>query len=721
MKIKDQKVKTKKLIKLPLHRILRILLAVLFSILAEFLIISYYTNSKKLEVQYEADVISHNVISAVNSAFDSSLTLTQIISNLYLEYEDTIYEHYDSICRRFIENDVANGTLYLAPDGIITMAYPDSVKESAIGVNLLETPILKENAIKSLESEKLTLGGPYNLFQGGLGFIIRNPIFKDDEFKAFSIVILDTNEFSKQLNKYYQINSENYNFGLWKDNELDIVQDEEGFFYRNTTEPISKKIDIPFSVLNDTWHISIEPKGGWNIGTHVLHQLLLITIIFLIFITLVIYYQFSVEQKIYVLEHDILTGLFTRSAVYRRVRKAFSENPEIDYDVMVLDIKNFKMINSIHGTQKCDELLCYLADYISNDMPDSISGRYGGDIFILYYPTYLNRGKDYFYEKVKQVIENAPIKNIVLKYGYYSRVDKSIPVNMISDRALMAAKSILNNYDYIIANYDGDVSKKHEKVQLYESNFENALKNNEFHVWYQPKYDAKTEKLVGAEALVRWQKSDGTVIPPFEFINLFEEDGLIVNLDLFVFRNVCESIKYWNDRGEQLLSISINVSRTTMHHEGILQKYKDIIKETGIPMNSISLEITESAAYSDKQLITIAKELRDAGFILDMDDFGTGSSSLASLNILPFNSIKIDKSLVDFIGRADGNELLKHTIQLAHFKNMKVIAEGVETKDQLDFLKSLDCDVIQGYYFSKPLTYDDWLNTITKNMQQNII
>lgn len=242
-----------------------------------------------------------------------------------------------------------------------------------------------------------------------------------------------------------------------------------------------------------------------------------------------------------------------------------------------------------------------------------------------------------------------------------------------------------------------------------------------FNVWFQPKYDAATEKLVGAEALVRWQKPDGTMIPPYEFISLFEEDGLIVHLDEYVFRKVCEGIKFWYDRGEQVLSISVNVSRTTLHHDGIISKYKKIMEETGIPLDSISLEITESAAFTDKALISFAQELQDAGFILDMDDFGTGSSSLASLNILPFSAIKLDKSLIDFIGKEDGNELLRHTIELAHFKKMKVVAEGVETKEQLDFLKSLDCDVIQGYYFSKPLCNEDWLACIIKNVDQKNI
>lgn len=713
------KEKKNKKISLPLGRKIRILLTVFLCLFIQYFIISYYYTSKKQELVNKAQKFSENIIYVINNSLQPSITSSQIIKNLYLEYGQDYYRLFDRISKRFADDDIAIGSLYLAPNGIIELAYPDSVTNSTIGFNMLEDPIQKDKAQYAIDTRRITICGPYNLVEGGTGLIIRNPIFVDGKFDAFSIVVVDLDLFLGRFNKYFDENNFDYDFGLWKDFDSNIVLGPDNYFYKTTETDFSKEVDVAFPVLNDIWHISVQPKGGWNITNKLLHNIFISILLILIILSIVIYYQYWAEEKIYSLEHDVLTGLYTRSAVHRRVRKIFKEQPDVDYDVMVVDIKNFKMINGIHGTQKCDELLCYLAEVISNDMPDSICGRYGGDIFILYYPTYLNRGKEYFFNKVKETIANAPIKNISLKYGYYGKVDKKIPVNMISDRALMAAKSILNNYDYIIANYEGELSRAHEKQQLYESNFETALRGNDFKIWYQPKFDVKTGKLYGAEALVRWIKKDGTVIPPFDFIRIFEEDGLIVHLDEFVFRNVCQNIKYWYDRKKHLVPISINLSRTTLHHEGIVQKYKNIIDEIGIPIDTISLEITESATYSDAKLIHLAKELQEAGFILDMDDFGTGSSSLASLNMLPFNDIKIDKSLVDFIGKSDGNELLRHIIELAHFKNMKVIAEGVETKEQVDFLKSLDCDVIQGYFYSKPLNHDDWIAKIIECEKQN--
>jgi len=265
------------------------------------------------------------------------------------------------------------------------------------------------------------------------------------------------------------------------------------------------------------------------------------------------------------------------------------------------------------------------------------------------------------------------------------------------------------------------LSHKHMRKQSFEANFENAIREKSFKIWYQPKYDAKTRKIVGAEALVRWISPTGTLTSPGEFIPIFEEDGLIVRLDEYVFRTVCENLKYWYDRGAKVLPISVNISRASLHYEGTVLRYKKILEEFGLPIELVPLEITESASIKDDRIKKLAKELKEAGFVIHMDDFGTGFSSLSSINMLPIDVVKIDKSLIDYIGDEGGEELLKHSISLAHFKKYKVIAEGVETEEQYKFLKSIDCDMIQGYYFAKPMSYEDLVELFRKLLAENRI
>lgn len=706
-------------IKLSLGRKIRIFLFVVLSLLLQYIVLMSVLSSKRNEKILETEVYARNIISNLTYSVQQTITSSQILKNMYLVDNQYVINNFESICERFIEDDITIGSMYIAPEGIIQCCYPKKLYKSTVGFNMMEDPVQGDKARFTRDSGKITICGPYNLIEGGLGLITRNPIYVDGEFVAFSIIVLDLQTYINKTKEAFNIDGNMYNYGLWKDYDPNIITDNDGFFLKNTSSAISKTIDIPFVVLNDTWHISIEPKGGWESIISIKHEIALTSLLVLIFISLVIFYHYYAETRVYTLEHDSLTGLFTRSAVYRRVNKLFKEYPDREYDVLVADIRNFKMINGIHGNKKCDELLCYLAEQYSKEVRESVCGRYGGDIFILFFPSMYNNGAEYFINRTKEILRNAPIKNITIKYGFYKHVDKSVPVNLISDRALMAAKSIANNYDYIFASYDGDVSKQHEKEQFMESNFEAALKNGEFKVWFQPKYDLKTETLCGAEALVRWIKPDGSVISPADFIHVFEEDGLIVHLDEYVFKTVCNQIKFWYDQNTKILPISINLSRTTLHHEGIIDKYKNILLDSGIPIDCISLEITESATFSDKSLVNLVKELQNAGFTLDMDDFGTGSSSLSSLNIFPFNVIKIDKSLIDYIGTKDGEELLRLTINLLHFKKLKVIAEGVEYKNQIDFLKSLDCDIVQGFYYSKPLPYDQWIEKIIEFYKEN--
>lgn len=419
------------------------------------------------------------------------------------------------------------------------------------------------------------------------------------------------------------------------------------------------------------------------------------------------------------IEVDHLTGLYTREAMFHHAKQMLDANPDAIFDMAVIDVDDFKLINNIYGQKKGDKVLVHLAEYIRKFVTDGLCGRLGGDKFVIFAEHNSLHNREWLLKILEGVNKDAPIPHIEISCGVYGDVDRQLTISAMCDRALLAAKSVKADFEERYATYDGPVSKAQVRRKLFESQFINALEQEEFVIWYQPKFDARTEKLVGAEALVRWQMKDGSFVSPGDFIPVFEEDGRIVKLDEYVFRKVARHIKCWMDKGSRILPISVNVSRASLYHQGTVESYKAIVEEEGVPAEYIPLEITESATIYNSQIQELLSELKQAGFQIHLDDFGVGVSSLASFNILPLDTIKLDKSLIDLIGDVGGDELLKHTIELAHFKGMKVVAEGVEEKYQLDFLNELACDEIQGYYFSPPKSYNDVIALFKQMMEED--
>ena len=422
------------------------------------------------------------------------------------------------------------------------------------------------------------------------------------------------------------------------------------------------------------------------------------------------------EKLLDLIEIDDLTGVFTKQAFYHHARRILEAYPNEKYSIIMVDIVNFKQVNSIYGEKKGDEVLKYIAEYVSDFIEEEgISGRYGGDKFIGIGKHHPDKGKEWFSSVVNNAGINCPVPNIKIKCGIYGDVDRNLPISVMADRALMAIKSIKGKYAVPYALYDEKVIEANIREQNLEDRFKSAVNNKEFKVWYQPKCCADNGKVVGAEALVRWKMDDGSFISPGEFIPIFERDGLIVQLDEYVFREVCEQMSIWRESGVTLFPVSVNLSRASLHEEGTVEKYTRIIEEYDIPKEYVPLEITESATIYSREIEGLMNNLKRKGFALHMDDFGSGVSSLASINILPFDVVKLDKGLIDLIGDRSGDELVRHTIELSHFNEMTVVAEGVETENQLELLKKLNCDTIQGYFFSPPVPSDKALEYVSNN------
>ena len=315
---------------------------------------------------------------------------------------------------------------------------------------------------------------------------------------------------------------------------------------------------------------------------------------------------------------------------------------------------------------------------------------------------------------IRGIAKAAPIRNLLLKCGVYCCENASLPVSVICNRAFLALNSIKDDMNHAVARFDDPINQRICRERDMEARFEDALQNQEFVVWYQPKFDVRTERMVGAEALVRWRKQDGTVVSPGEFIPLFERDGLIIRLDEFVFRSVCRIQKKLLAQFGSVFPISVNLSQNSLHYPGMIERYARIVAEEELEAKCVPIELTESAEQQMIQIKDLAQKMVELGFPLHMDDFGAGYSSLGNLNALPFHVLKLDKSLVDYIGNYRGNQVLQHIISLAHSLGMDILAEGVETQEQVQFLREVGCDYIQGYYYSKPLPEQTFLDNVAR-------
>lgn len=375
--------------------------------------------------------------------------------------------------------------------------------------------------------------------------------------------------------------------------------------------------------------------------------------------------------------------------------------------IISMDISGFKTINSVCGPQKGDTVLTYIWSFIASCITDSdLAGHVYADRFALFLP---GRTDEEIIELTRNIAHTLNFLSIDLEvpnltpYFGILRWNCDITVEEAYSLAVLAKKKVKQRKDVNYAFFSEEDTKQMIQDKKLEDKFEESLQKGQFEIWYQPKYNPNTKKVIGAEALIRWRNDNGELIPPSAFINLFEQDGLIRVLDEYVFRKVCIQQKDWISEGRQIVPVSVNLSRASLYFKTVPDQYKWIAEKIGINTKFVPIEITESATITNAELNAMAEKFYKAGFPLHMDDFGSGYSSMASLNTMHFDTLKIDKSLIDFIGNYSGDRLLVHTIALAKELGMHVTAEGVENKTQVSFLEDLNCDSIQGYFFSKPL------------------
>ena len=409
-------------------------------------------------------------------------------------------------------------------------------------------------------------------------------------------------------------------------------------------------------------------------------------------------------------ERDQLTGLYNREYFYRYAAQLDTYHKDTEMDAIVLDINHFHMINERYGRAYGDELLRRVGEILRESVQANggIVCRREADTFLVYCP-HLENYEHILDELSDGMGEDTPIRT---RMGVYSRASRDIDIERRFDRAKLAADTVRSSYSRAVAIYDSSMHEKEVFDEQLLEGFSAAIQEKQFTVHYQPKFDIRGQEpiLNSAEALVRWKHPELGMVSPGVFIPLFEENGLIRELDSYVWREAAAQIRSWKNSMGQAIPVSINVSRIDLYDPKLLEMLENLVTEYGLSHDELLLEITESAyTENSEQIISVVSDLRNKGFHIEMDDFGTGYSSLNMISALPIDALKLDMQFIRtaFKERKD-TRLLEAVIGLAKSLEFPTIAEGVETAEQMFTLKSMGCDIVQGYYFSKPLPPEEF-------------
>ena len=415
-------------------------------------------------------------------------------------------------------------------------------------------------------------------------------------------------------------------------------------------------------------------------------------------------------------ERDTLTGLYNLNYFMNYVRMYDRHYTDMLMDAIVMDVNHFHMLNERYGKQYGDSVLSRIGERIRGISREvgGVSCRHSGDTFLIYCP----HREDYeaMLAKASEDLagEDASANRVRLRMGVYANVDKTLEIERRFDYAKIAANTVKSGYRKMVGIYDTNMHEAELYREKLLEDFQSSLEDGRFKVYFQPKYDIRPDEpvLSSAEALVRWDHPELGMISPGVFIPLLEDNGLILELDRFVWRESAARIRDWKDRFGYSVPVSVNVSRIDMLTPNLKDIFKEILDSFGLDPEDLMLEITESAYTEDSdQVISTARELRGMGmgFRIEMDDFGTGYSSLGMLSHLPIDVLKLDISFVrSAFGEKRDVRMIELIIDIADYLHVPVVAEGVETEEQYLVLKTMGCDFVQGYYFSKPVPPEEF-------------
>lgn len=641
----------------------------------------------------------------------------------YLDKEGFAYatdvEGIDLSYREFFKRSI-DGDLYISD------VLHDALRSDGELVTVMSMPIRNDDgeidSVAAITYETKTLSDELAVkcFDGhGDNFVINQHFnvvsSSNEDILPVGINLTETN---------YQISSDE------EINESDIVisflnkEIIEGRLLINNENYYFRMLPVELMDSSVTWFVlSLVPENYLNsrfddIERNLFRMLVCIIVIF-VFFGVGARFLFRAQRKItYSLAYiSPMTGGPNLAKFFEVVKR----NITVGHYVAFMNLEEFTHTSIATGIEKSNDLIKKIWDVIKGELDQ---GEYAchdkADSFVLY----LNAENDdelkerltRIRDEIHQQGHNMDVPWVFAKFGVY-KIKEEDSVETAYSKAEYAVFNIWGIKECVYF-YNIDDLEKQTLNKAIEENFDNTLAEKRFEVWFQPKYNVEGNLLTGAEALVRWRKKDGSLLSPGLFIPLLEKNGDIAKLDEYVFERVCEKQREWKDKGIETVPVSINVSRATLYRDKIVDNYLEIIDKYNLSTSDIQLEVTETIVGGSEIILELLSKFRSAGIKILMDDFGTGYSSLSTLNMKCFDTLKIDKSLVDEISDDYGRIIVYQTIQLGNELGLHITVEGVEEKSQLDLLNKTKCDDIQGYFFSKPLPENEYEEKLVNEVKK---
>jgi len=665
---------------------------------------------QEIENEYQTIQVSSNIVAnAGDLTKDNIITLLPLLaqnsSYVDIEIVNTQGKGYNLAGNEV--NEAKEAYFINAEKGQITASDTISYTENNTPVIVLAAPIINNNVNKGVLVTKINAK------------ISNIDLFKNEMKEGTLIYLVNSN---KELISYAQdtvINDFNYDSVIENgylygdkassDNGMKLIQFFGG--YKNNKNPYIW--DLKAIEMND-WSVLVGRLYTVNPITRDILSLTNMIWIFitlgttLLFILMIIFQRRSNHKVVKTLYLDPVTGGDNWYKFRIVVNKILSSKQfaKKKFAIINFDINRFKIINDAYGYQKGDEVLRDIYHVIKKWVkPGEPFTRYAADQFYILMAFHEEEVIERINDLNDRLHQLRYMNSSRIFFGVYNITERQDSIDRMGEFAGIAKNNIKGNAEGIISFFDDAARSRLLDEEEIEKSMNDALRNDEFHVYLQPKYAAKEETISGAEALVRWYNSSGNVVSPGYFIPVFEKNGFITELDYYMLKKVCEIIRDWLDKGYTPLPISVNISRLHFANPHLAEIIKDIVDNYGVPHNLIELELTESAFLQNKQALIIAvTQLRQYGFLVSMDDFGAGYSSLNSLKDLPLDVVKLDGELFRLTNEVErGLTVIRNTITMAKDLHMKVVAECIETRDQVEFLCTVGCDIIQGYYFAKPM------------------
>ncbi|WP_159067907.1 putative bifunctional diguanylate cyclase/phosphodiesterase, partial [Clostridioides difficile] len=441
-------------------------------------------------------------------------------------------------------------------------------------------------------------------------------------------------------------------------------------------------------------------------------------LIFIAIIFYIIYIKKSNEKEILSLAYeDKVTHIGNQNKFYRECSKYLLDKPSLNYIIVYFDINNFKMINDTFGYEFGDNLLITIAKALKEELTEGeVFARLSSDYFAIFCD-YKN-GRNKIIRKLDSIRNNIEsnlsiVFEISLCVGIYFVEEDEVDIQKAVNKANMA-RSVAKGKNINYAIYNEDVRNKLSEESMILDDIKIALVKNQFEVYYQPKFSLVNGEMIGSEALIRWNHPEHGFISPAVFIPIAEKSKLILKIGRFVFEKVCTDLSEWKKQGKKIVPVSVNLSRVELYQPDIVKFINKTIQMYNLSSDLIEIEITETVAINELNILkNVLNELRKYGFSISMDDFGTGYSSISCLRDMPIDILKLDKSFLDGIEHDErSRNIAKSIVSLAKSLDLVVIIEGVESKEQAELMKQFGCDLVQGFYFARPMPAKNFLDLL---------